>query len=268
MTRYGRVLRVFLGATLSAGLEYRMNFVGAVLTSLGDSAVALLGLALFYSRPESLAQGTTSLGGWSYPQALLVVGFFMLTQGFISVVLQPNLNKVAESIRTGTMDFTLIKPIDAQWSVSTRNLNVLRLGDVLVGVVILGYALAQLPEVPLGGLLLAALMYACALVTVYSLWFMLATTAFWFVKTDNVTELFNGVFGAARFPATSFPAPVRVALTFVLPVAFVTTIPAQAVVGSLSSGMALLAPVIAGLTFALGRVFWLFALRNYTSASS
>ena len=258
-----RLLRVFLAATLSASLEYRMNFLGAVLVSLGDSAVALLGLFLFYSRPES-----TSLGGWSYAQALLVVGFFMLAQGFIAVVLQPNLSKVAESIRTGTMDFTLIKPIDAQWSVSTRNLNLLRIGDVVVGLIILGYALARLEHVTALGLLLALLVFGCALITVYSLWFMLTTTAFWFVKTDNVTELFNGVFGAARFPASSFPAPVRIAITFVLPVAFVTTIPAQAITGTLTPLLALLAPAIAAVTFLAGRLFWLYALRNYTSASS
>ncbi|WP_424952103.1 ABC transporter permease [Deinococcus sp.] len=263
MRRKLRLLRVFLAATLSASLEYRLNFIGALLTSLGDSAVALLGLALFYARPEA-----GSLGGWSYPQALLVVGFFMLTQGFISVVLQPNLNRVAESIRTGTLDFTLLKPIDAQWSVSTRNLNLLRLGDVLVGLMILGYALARLDQVTAAGVLLAALLFVCALVTVYSLWFMLATTAFWFVKTDNVTELFNGVFGAARFPASSFPAPVRIALTFVLPVAFVTTIPAQAITGTLTPALTLLAPAIAGAAFLAGRLFWLYALRNYTSASS
>jgi ABC-2 type transport system permease protein len=263
MRRKFRLLQVFLAATISASLEYRMNFLGALLVSLGDSAVALLGLSLFYSRPE-----TTTLGGWSYPQALLVVGFFMLAQGFIAVVLQPNLSKVAESIRTGTMDFTLLKPIDAQWSVSTRNLDLLRLGDVLVGLIILGYALARLDHVSAGGLLLAALVFGCALVTVYSLWFVLTTTAFWFVKTDNVTELFNGVFGAARFPAASFPAPVRIAITFVLPVAFVTTIPAQAITGTLTPGLALLAPAIAGVTFLLGRLFWLYALKNYTSASS
>ncbi|MGI8748892.1 MAG: ABC-2 family transporter protein, partial [Deinococcus sp.] len=141
--RYGRVLRVFLGATLSAGLEYRLNFLGALLVSLGDSAVALLGLALLYSRPGASGPGSSGVGGWSYPQALLVVAFFMLTQGFISVALQPNLSKVAESIRTGTLDFTLLKPIDAQWSVSTRSFNLLRLGDVLVGLVILGYALPR-----------------------------------------------------------------------------------------------------------------------------
>lgn len=267
MKRKLRLLRVFLAATISVSLEYRLNFVGALLTSLGDSAVALLGLALFYSRPEAL-KGDVSLGGWSYPAALLVVGFFMLAQGFIAVVLQPNLNRLGESLRTGTFDFTLLKPIDAQWSVSTRNLNLLRLGDVLVGLVILGYALTRLGHVSVGGLLLAAFLFVCALVTVYSLWFMLSTTAFWFIKTDNVTELFNGVFSAARFPASSFPAPVRVALTFVLPVAFVTTIPAQAITGTITPLLALLAPVIAALVFLAGRVFWLYALRNYTSASS
>ena len=264
MRRYFRVLRVFLAATLSAGLEYRLNFVGALLSSLGESLVALLSLGLFYSRPES-----SSLGGWSYPQALLVVGFFMLAQGFISVVLQPNLNRIAESIRTGTFDFTLLKPIDAQWSVSTRNLNLLRLSDLLIGVGILSPR-PDAPErhVSVGAVLLALLLFGCALLMVYGLWFMLSTTAFWFVKTENVTELFSGVFSAARFPAAAFPGAVRLALTFVVPVAFVTTVPAQAITGSLTLPLALLAPLIAAATLLLSRLFWRYALANYTSASS
>ncbi|MGI8748916.1 MAG: ABC-2 family transporter protein, partial [Deinococcus sp.] len=133
---------------------------------------------------------------------------------------------------------------------------------------ILGYALPRLDHVPAGGLLLAALLYLCALVTVYSVWFMLATTAFWFVKTDNVTELFNGVFGAGRFPVTSFSAPVRLALTFVLPVAFITTVPAQAITGSLTPGLGLLAPLLAVWLFVASRLFWRRALASYTSASS
>lgn len=262
MRRALRVVRVFVGATLSAQLEYRLNFLGSLLSSLGTAAVALLGLALFFSRPE-----TGSLGGWSFPEALLVVAFFMLTEGFIAVVLQPNLNKIAESVRTGTMDFTLLKPIDAQLSVSTRNMNLLRLSDVLIGLLLLLWCLTRL-DVTAGGLLLGALLYLCALVVVYSLWFALATTAFWFVKTENMTELFNGVFSAARFPVAAFPPWARLALTFVIPVAFVTSVPAQAVTGRLSTGLGLLAPVIALVAFLGSRWLWKRALASYTSASS
>lgn len=262
MRRALHLLRVFVSATLSAQLEYRANFLGAVLASLGEAATALLGLWVLFRQP-----GTTELGGWSWHEALLVTGFFMLTEGVISVFIQPNLSKIAESVRTGTMDFTLLKPIDAQFNVSVRSLNVLRVTDLLIGAGLLGYAASGLNVTP-GGVIAAAGLYLSGVVIVYCIWLALSTTAFWFVKTQNAPELFNGVFGAARFPATAFPLPVRLFLTFVIPVTLITTVPAQALTGGLTPTLALVSPMIALALFVATRLFWQKAVASYTSASS
>lgn len=262
MIRHLRLVRLFTGATIAAQLEYRANFVGAILASLGEVGVALLGIGVVYGQP-----GTTTVGGWTFREALLVTGFFMLTEGFISVFVAPNMSRVAEAIRTGSMDFTLLKPVDAQFNVSTRNLNVMRTPDLLIGLALIGYAAAGL-TVTLGGVLAAAVLYVSALVIVYCIWLGLSTTAFWFVKTQNVTELFMGIFGAARFPVTAFPVPVRFLLTFVVPIAFITTVPAQAMTGHLSLALALASPVAAAALFILTRWFWRRAVASYTSASS
>ncbi|UBV43567.1 ABC transporter permease [Deinococcus taeanensis] len=262
MRRYFRLARIFLGATLAAQLEYRANFVGAVLASLGEVGVALLGISILFGQP-----GVTQVGGWSFRAALLVTGFFMLTEGVISVFIQPNMSRIAEAVRTGSMDFTLLKPIDAQFNVSTRNLNLLRAPDLLIGLGLIAYAASAL-TVTLPGVLAALMLYASAVVIVYCIWLGLSTTAFWFVKTQNVTELFNGVFGAARFPVTAFPVPVRAMLTFVIPVAFITTVPAQALTGTLSVPVALTSPLVAAALFVATRLFWRRAVASYTSASS
>ncbi|GHF57243.1 ABC-2 type transport system permease protein [Deinococcus metalli] len=262
MRRYLRLVRIFTGATVAAQLEYRANFVGAVLASLGQVGVALLGIGVLFGQP-----GTTSVGGWSFREALLVTGFYMLTEGFIAVFVQPNMSRIAEAVRTGAMDFTLLKPIDAQFGVSTRHLNVLRVPDMVIGVGLIVSAASALTVTP-GSALAAALLYASALVIVYCIWLGLSTTAFWFVKTQNVTELFSGVFGAARFPATAFPVPVRFLLTFVVPVAFVTTVPAQALTGQLGVTLALTSPLVAAALLLVTRLFWRYAVASYTSASS
>jgi ABC-2 type transport system permease protein len=260
--RYLRLVRIFTGATVAAQLEYRANFVGAVLASVGQVGVALLGVGVLFGQP-----GTTSVGGWSFREALLVTGFYMLTEGFIAVFVQPNMSKIAEAVRTGSMDFTLLKPIDAQFNVSTRNLNVLRAPDILIGLGLIGYSSAALTVTPVS-VLAAGLLYVSALVIVYCIWLGLSTTAFWFVKTQNVTELFSGVFGAARFPTSAFPVPVRFLLTFVVPVAFVTTVPAQALTGHLGLTLALASPLVAAVLLLVTRQFWRYAVASYTSASS
>ncbi|MFD1730265.1 hypothetical protein ACFSC4_02755 [Deinococcus malanensis] len=58
MRRHLRLMRIFIGATVSAQLEYRANFVGAVLASLGEAGVALLGISLLFSQPG--AQGSVA----------------------------------------------------------------------------------------------------------------------------------------------------------------------------------------------------------------
>ncbi|AIZ44802.1 ABC transporter permease [Deinococcus radiopugnans] len=261
MTRYLRLIRIFTGATISAQLEYRANFIGAVLSSLGQVGVALLAIGVLFG------QGSDTVGGWTFREALLVTGFFILTEGFIAVFIQPSMSRIADAIRTGSMDFTLLKPVDAQFSVSTRYLNVLRVPDILIGLGLIVYAASGLTTT-LGGVLIAAVLYASALTIVYCIWLALSTTAFWFVKTQNVAELFNGIFGAGRFPVTAFPLPVRFALTFIVPIALITTVPAQAMTGRLSPALAMASPLVAAGLFAVTRLFWLRAVASYTSASS
>ena len=262
MKRYLKLIAIFLGATLSAQMEYRANFVGALLTSVAEVGVALLGLGVLFGQPE-----VSSVGGWKFEEALLVVGFFMLTQGVTAVFIQPNMSKIAEAVRTGSMDFTLLKPVDAQFNVSTRHLNILRITDIFLGLGILFYAGAKL-DITGTGIVIAAWLYFCAIGMVYAIWLGLSTTAFWFVKTENAGELFNGVFGAARFPVTSFPAPVRIVLTFVLPIAFISTVPAQALLGDVPITLVMLAPLISVALLVITRLFWLKAVGSYTSASS
>jgi ABC-2 type transport system permease protein len=92
--------------------------------------------------------------------------------------------------------------------------------------------------------------------------------AFWFVKIDNITELFYAFYEAGRYPVTIYRGIVRVLLTYIVPIAFITTFPASALLGRIDPTTALV-----GLAFAIGLFvasnrFWNFALRYYASASS
>jgi len=259
--RYLRLVMIFAGASISVQLEYRMNFVISVLSSLLTSGGALFGLLI-------LSGDGQPIGGWSYREATIVVGVFTLVQGFIGAVLYPNLNKIAEAVRLGTMDFNLLKPIDTQFLVSTRNLNVFRLIDILVGLGLIGWAALGLEGVTAAGLGLSLALLAAALTIVYAIWFGLTTTAFWFVKVENVTELFNGVFRAGQFPVSAFPGWARVFFTAVVPVAFITTVPAEALIGRASLGNTLVAVGLALALVVVSRWFWKRAIGSYTSASS
>jgi viologen exporter family transport system permease protein len=261
MGRYLRLLRLFWRTSLLAELEYSLNFLLAVLSSLGHLIGNCFGLSLFYT-------GSGSLGGWPFHEALLVMGLFTCLQGLNRVLLAPNLARIVEHMRTGTLDFVLLKPIDTQFWLSTRRISPWGLPDVLFGVGIIVYALDRL-GLPKTHLLWAVPPLLLSCVIQYSLWFILASISIWYVKVHNVTEVLNGLLAAGRYPTDALPAGAyRFVFTFVIPAALLTTVPARVVLGHATGSGLWLAAGFALAAFAFSRTFWRFALRYYTSASS
>jgi ABC-2 type transport system permease protein len=241
-------------------MEYRLNFAIATLTSLGNLAGSWFGLFLFYRTGYTFE-------GWNWSEALIVLGIFTILQGFSGTFLAPNLNSIVKQVENGTLDFVLLKPIDSQFWLSLRTLSPWGLPDLFFGLMLVGYAGSQL-ELTFADYALGLIPLGLGLIILYNLWFMLGTTSIWFVKTYNVTEVLRGMLEAGRFPMVAYPVSYRVFFTFVVPVAFLTTVPAEALLGRSNLtwliGSAFLALVLVG----IARAFWRFALRFYTSASS
>ncbi|MEB3167360.1 MAG: ABC-2 family transporter protein [Synechococcaceae cyanobacterium] len=261
MGRYGRTLRRFWGTALASRLEYRADMAVEVLVMAGNLAGSLLVLSLLFRQGHGL-------GGWSWSQALVVLGVYTLLDGLASALLRPNLSAIVSHVREGTLDFVLLKPIDSQFWLSTRTLAPAGLPEIATGLGLSLWAAARAGARPsLATLLVAPLLLAAALI-LYSLWFLLATTTIWFVKTWNATEVLRSILTAGRYPVSAYPPLLRSLLTTVLPVAFMTTVPAQALLGRVSGVSVTWALLAAALSLAISRSFWLFALRSYTSASS
>ncbi len=260
MRKYLKTLTLFWSAAIAAEMEYRLNFAIAALASLLSLAGSLFGLFLFYRTGYTFA-------GWQWEEAAIVAGTFTLLQGVAATLLVPNLNKIADLVRLGTLDFVLLKPISSQFYLSVRTISLWGLPDMLFGAIVVGYAGTRL-GLTAGNYLLGAVPLLSGLAMLYSLWFVLGATSIWFVKIYNVTEVLRGLLEAGRFPIAAYPATYRFFFTFIVPVAFLTTVPAEAMLGrgqwlwTLGSG---------GLAIALlgcSHLFWRFALRFYTSASS
>ena len=260
MRRYSRVLGLLWSAAIAAELEYRVNFALATLTSLGNLIGSLFGLFLFYRTGYTFK-------GWSQDEALVVLGIFTVLQGFSGTFLSPNLNHIVKYVQEGTLDFVLLKPINSQFWLSMHTLSPWGVPDLLFGGLLVAYAGGRL-GVRLGDYLLSFIPLLFGLLSLYSLWFMLGATSIWFVKIYNVTEVLRGLLEAGRYPMVAYPTAYRFFFTFVVPVAFLTTVPAEAMLGRVQGVWVIGAGLLAlGLLFATS-VFWRFALRFYTSASS
>ncbi|MGL4622137.1 MAG: ABC transporter permease, partial [Chroococcidiopsis sp.] len=184
-----------------------------------------------------------------------------------STFLSPNLNKIVTYVQQGTLDFVLLKPINSQFWLSTHTLSPWGVPDLLFGSITIGYA-GSLLGLTIGDYLLSAIPLIFGFISLYSLWFMLGATSIWFVKIYNVTEVLRGLLEAGRYPMVAYPIAYRFFFTFVVPVAFLTTVPAETMLGRVQLGWVVGAGVLALFLFVIATVFWRFALRFYTSASS
>lgn len=255
-----RVLRLYWSTSLGAELEYRWNFVLALLSSFGNLAGSLFGLWLFY-------RAGAPFPGWTFEQSLVVLGVFTTLTGVSATVLSPNLSRIVMHVQDGTLDFVLLKPLDAQMQVSVRAFSPWGLPDVVFGAGLAAWAGAQAGATPLGALAFVAALL-CAVAILYALWFAVATTSIWFTKIYNATEVLRGLVDAGRYPLAAYPAALRFAFTFVVPVAFLTTVPVDALLGRAAWTTLAGAAVLAAVLVTAARLFWRYALRSYTSASS
>ena len=243
-------------------LQYRVNFFVQMVQSLVSLATGLIGLWLVFSH-------TTELNGWTRPELLAVMGVHILMGGVIQAAIQPNMGRLMEEIQMGTLDYALTKPVDAQALVSIREFRLWQLTDVLVGLIVLFVAVYQY-QGAVG--VWQALAFIAALVMggvmVYCFWLMLTTTAFWIVRVDEMVNLFQGLYAAGRWPVGIYPRWLRTGLTFLVPVAFAVTVPAEALTARLTP-LTLLGTLGLTLLFiVLARLVWRLGLRNYSGASA
>ncbi len=257
-----RLLRLFFTINAASELQYRANFVLALVRSLINVATNGANLALIFSNTQTLA-------GWTAPQLVAVLGVWFIIGGLMRVVVRPSLAKVMDDVRLGTLDYLLVKPADSQLLASIRVMELWGVTDVALGLLLLAAALWRLSaNISLGQAATFTLVLCAGGVMVYSFCLVLATSTFWIVRAENILVVFGEMFAAGRYPVTVYPSWIRIVLTLVVPVAFATTIPVQAVTGQLSAP-ALAGTLLLAITLLLvSSGFWRYGLRNYTGASA
>jgi ABC-2 type transport system permease protein len=120
----------------------------------------------------------------------------------------------------------------------------------------------------LAGTIVALVLLVVSVAVLYSVWILAVSIAFWVVRLDNLSYFFNSLLDFGRWPVGIFRGFVRLFFTFVIPLALMTTYPAEALLGRLAARTAALA-ILGSVAFALlGRFVWTRALGRYTSASS
>lgn len=262
MFRYLKTLRLFWSTALAVQLEYQINFAIELIAMIGTLLGSVFILSLFFSQGQQL-------GGWSWEEALIVQGVYTMFDGITNTWLRPNLTEIVNYVREGTLDFVLLKPIDSQFWLSLRSFSPSGLPEIALGISIIIWATAKAGVIfSFKIFFFGGLMLMTGVMILYSLWFLIAATSIWFVKTWNATEVLRAILAAGRFPINAYPITLRFIFTFIIPIAFITTVPSEIFLNKIQNPIILIGLSLSIIFYTSSRVFWKFAVRHYSSASS
>lgn len=270
--RYLRVFLTFARNSLVRDMTFRANFVIDCVSSLTWMFMNLGFYLLIFEYTDSIGAGT----GWSKFQFFIFLSTTLFIFSLVQAFFMPNANEFGELIRTGNLDFALLKPIDTQFLVSLRRIEWSSLSNFVFALVLLFYSLWRIDYRPgLVECLLYPFYLLCGVVVMYSLMMPLAACAVWLGRNESLYDYWFYVTNFSRYPMEIYRGPlgtpIRLIFTFVIPILLVVNVPARMLARPLHADewrLAALTLVVTAASFLVCR--WIFnrALVSYRSASS
>jgi ABC-2 type transport system permease protein len=254
----------FIRLSFQQEMAYRANFFISLLHSALNFATGLLGVLVIFDQIETIQ-------GWTLDATLAILGIYLTVGALRELFIGPSLDALAGmggEIWTGRFDFTMLRPVNTQFLASVRHWHLLALFDLVLGLGTLATAITRFGQ-PLTLSQLATFLatLTSGIIILYAI--LLAFTALVFWNPGFLfTWVFNGLFQMARYPVGLYPGWLRLILTWIVPLGFVTTIPAQALTTALPPELLLASLMLAvGLLVGASALFQT-GLRRYASASS
>jgi ABC-2 type transport system permease protein len=251
---------------LKINIQQELAYRAETLVNIGINLMwlgwDLFSLSIIFSNTETL-------GGWGPGELIALLGVFRLVNTLMAALIWPNTEKFNNSIRDGSLDYSLLMPVNSLFLISFTRIVIWRVWDlglatilIIVGVSMSGGGVTWFN---LASFLLLA---GSGLLIIYSLWVVMIACTFWFIKFDNNVTILQALLDAGRYPATVYPFWLRMIITFVVPIAVATTVPLQALRGELGGWQVLLFLGVSIASVWVAAQVWRVGVRRYSGASS
>lgn len=257
-----RLLNTLLKINIQQELAYRAETVVNILINLMWLGWELLSLSIIFSN-------TATLGGWGPGELIALLGVFRLVNMLMAALIWPNTEKFNNSMRDGSLDYTLLQPVNSLFLITFSRIVIWRVWDLALATILITVGISMSGGSTTWFNLFSFLLLAVSgMLIIYSLWVVLMACTFWFVKFDNNVTILQALLDAGRYPATVYPFWLRMIVTFVVPIAVATTVPLQALRGELSGWQILLFLGVAAVSLWVASQVWHAGMKRYSGASS
>ena len=278
---YLRVFATFARNSLVRDMTFRANFLIECFSSVTWTLMNLGFYLLIFQYTSSIGAGT----GWGKWEFFAFLATTMLINSIVQAFFMPNCENISELIRTGGLDFALLKPIDTQFLISLEKVDWSSLANFAAGIVLLIASLVNMTTRSENPLILRPEMIVlygfyilCGVAILYSLMIALSATSIWLGQNRSLYDFWFYITNFSRYPMEIYNGrlgtPLRLACTYLIPVLIVVNVPAQIIARPVSpEGESVLPLAIFALFATAGSLLasrWVFvtALKSYRSASS
>jgi len=262
-----RAFLMLAGMWTRVSWSYRTSFAVLTFASLVTTFLDFAAILVMFAN-------VPALGGFGLAEIAFLYGTTSVSAGLADLVVG-NVERLGQRIRLGSFDAMMVRPVGVLAQVCADQFAMRRLGRVIQGAAVLGWALAVVDvDWSVVRLVVLASMLVCGAL-IFTAFFVLGAS-FQFVSIDGseVANAFTyGGHTLVQYPLTIYPRHLVTVLTFVLPVAFVNWYPALFVLGrpdpfGLPGWLRFASPLVALLLCALAGLAWRTGVRHYRSTGS
>src|SRR5437588_11880609 len=264
MRRYMAIYSIMLRNSLIRDLSFKANFLLWMVVEI----LWFCGQIVFFS---IIFGNVDHIGDWTKWEVVLLIGTHQIIAQLFQAFFFVNVANVPELVRTGKLDSILVLPIDGQFAVSTKQFGLDSIVNAALGGAVVIVSLTRLGVVPEPlhiFLYLVAIGFGIAIH--YSIMLNLAAVSFWIVHAQGLVYGYFNFLNIARYPDVIYPRLFRLIFSWIIPVVIVANVPARVLIKSLGQPLPLMLQMVAAslIIFWSSRMFWRFALKRYSSASS
>jgi ABC-2 type transport system permease protein len=262
MLFYGSLILDYMRNYIKTKLTYRADLLMEIISDLLFQGVNLFFVLVVFMH-------TASLGGWSEAQILFIYGYFMIPYGIFYCLF--NFWGFAERyIVKGEMDRVLTRPAHNLVQIILENIDPPSIVGSIAGVVIMGFAWAQL-GIPVHFLdVFIFLLLVLGSVLVYVGVYLIITAISFFVDAPTgILPLVYNFQSYGRYPIKIYNRVIQIILTAILPFSFVGFYPAAYFLDPKQwSNFAYITPAVGLVIFTAGLMFWNYGVKKYRGAGS
>ncbi len=274
---YLNVFLTFARNSLVRDMMFPANFIIETISSFGWVMMNVGFYLLIFSYTSQIGAGGPDGSAWDKHQFFVFIATSMFINSIVQMFFMTNADEFSELIRTGGLDFALLKPIDTQFLVSLRKVEWSSLANFMVAAVLMAYALPRVEgfDLSLWRVIAYLVFVVFGIAILYSLTIVLAAASVWLGRNSSIYDFWFYITTFSRYPMEIYHGPIggwiRWGFTFMLPILIVVNVPARMLAKPMHAEywyLALFAILATAASLIVSR--WVFqrALLSYRSASS